>query len=288
VSHDVGNDARAWNPHHQCTAVDTRAWNPRHQCTAQTAQNRPIHTRKGDAGFNWPTSPARKGDAGFTANRRTQPVTPPQGPTQTCMKPTTPMHSGQHSHLKPTTPVHGSNRPKQAHSHPQKRRRFHEPSQPAPQRRCRFHCQPQNATGDTTTRPSTPITATYPQARCWTPVIHRGTIPAFHLTPAERSSINQAHIRSYTWWCPIVTWTHHIRQIVASRCWHSWNESAAASPQKERRRSEDHARHLPASGNPRCRLINRTPTNYFHRAFSRPEHPLSHACPEWTKCCFSP
>ena len=51
----------------------------------------------------------------------------------------------------------------------------------------------------------TPITASYPQARCSTPDIHKGTIPAFHLAPAERSSINQTHIRSYKWWCPIVT-----------------------------------------------------------------------------------
>ena len=28
-------------------------------------QKRPFLTRKGDAGFNWPTSPARKGDDGF-------------------------------------------------------------------------------------------------------------------------------------------------------------------------------------------------------------------------------
>ena len=28
-------------------------------------QKHPFLTRKGDAGFNWPTSPARKGDAGF-------------------------------------------------------------------------------------------------------------------------------------------------------------------------------------------------------------------------------
>ena len=63
---------------------------------------------------------------------------------------TRPDHGGQHSHLKPTTPMHGSNRPKQAHSRPQRRRGF--------------HGQPANATGDTTTKPSTPVTATYPQA----------------------------------------------------------------------------------------------------------------------------
>ena len=32
----------------------------------KNAPKRQFHARKGDAGFNWPTSPARKGDAGFS------------------------------------------------------------------------------------------------------------------------------------------------------------------------------------------------------------------------------
>ena len=78
------------------------------------------------------------------------------------MKPTTPMRGPAHTRMKPTTPMHGPRGPKQAHSHPQRRHRFHNPHQPPPQRRYRFHERPKNTT-HTTTRPPTPIPATYPQ-----------------------------------------------------------------------------------------------------------------------------
>ena len=127
------------------------------------------HARKGDTGFNWSTSPARKGDAGFTANPRTQPVAPPQSPTQTCMKPTTPMHGSNHpkqADPRPQRrhrfqPAHLTNPPRRcrfqlAHlTGPQRRRRFQLAHQARPQRRRRFHGQPTNATGGTTTKPHT-------------------------------------------------------------------------------------------------------------------------------------